>query len=149
MGDFQQPVILNSFACLLLTEFGTLFGKDTQNEDARCSSLFNFNMLSEYELLNIASANRYTRIGDDGGQGDPSFVCTVECSNNQGPVHLVDEQGTNEHNYIHRASIRNLYDLFMCRFLHSVICRDDFQEKEEQPCLGDWSDGTIAWKTSC
>ena len=61
----------------------------------------------------------------------------------------MDEQGTNEHNYIHRASIRNLYDLFMCRFLYSVICRDDFQEKEEQPCLGDWSDGTIAWKTSC
>ena len=104
-------------------------------------------MLSEYELLNLVSTQKYTRISEDERKEGSSFVRLGEMNTMQGPIHLTDEQGTEEHNYIRPSTIHNLYDLFMYLPFFLLMVRKDFQEKEAERCVGDWMGETIRWKT--
>ena len=84
-------------------------------------------MLSEYELLNLVSTQKYTRISEDERKEGSSFVRLGEMNTMQGPIHLADEQGTEEHNYIRPSTIHNLYDLFMYLPFFLLMIRQDFQ----------------------
>lgn len=60
-------------------------------------------MLSEYELLNLSSGKRYTRVCNE----DDGYKTIT------GSIHSAHEGDTMEHGFIRPSSIRNLFDLFM------------------------------------
>ena len=61
-------------------------------------------MLSEYELLNLSSKKRYTRVCDE-----DDGLKTIT-----GSIHSAHEGDTMEHGFIRPSSIRNMFDLLMC-----------------------------------
>ena len=73
-------------------------------------------MLSEYELLNLISEKRYTRISGETvvGVANPQEQKESCC-----PIHIVDEEEMMEHNYFRPSAIRNVFDLFLSDCLKS------------------------------
>lgn len=67
-------------------------------------------MLSEYELLNITSSKRYTRVCSQSAivNGTSSSAPLIS-----GPVHIINEEDMVERNYTRPPAIRNGFDLFM------------------------------------
>ena len=68
-------------------------------------------MLSEYELINIVSPKRYTRLSKES-------QLNIEKT---GPTHVVDEICTGERNFFRPANIRNLFDLFLYSMVASLV----------------------------
>lgn len=94
-------------------------------------------MLSEYELLNLISEKRYTRISGEAvvGVTNPSAQKGLLC-----PIHIVDEEEMMEHNYFRPSGIRNVFDLFLFGYFSILICRDNFQSKENMNCVKNVTD---------
>ncbi|KAK8804087.1 hypothetical protein WA171_000180 [Blastocystis sp. BT1] len=84
-------------------------------------------MLSEYELLNLISEKRYTRISGETvvAVANPQAQKGLPC-----PIHIVDEEEMMEHNYFRPSAIRNVFDLFL----------DNFQSKENMKCVKNVTD---------
>ena len=94
-------------------------------------------MLSEYELLNLISEKRYTRISGETvvGVANPQGQKGLPC-----PIHIVDEEEMIEQNYFRPSAIRNVFDLFLSECFSILICRDNFQSKENMKCVKNVTD---------
>lgn len=94
-------------------------------------------MLSEYELLNLISEKRYTRISGETvvAVANPQAQKGLPC-----PIHIVDEKEMMEHNYFRPSAIRNVFDLFLYNCFHNLTYRDNFQSKENMKCVKNVTD---------